>query len=827
MLIDKINEINALGKLDTLKGYLRNVGANLKYAKAGYSFSDSGWYCVLDADGYDRFLVYHYDIGKKLTLRYIEGKTPCVQECYPNIYLGEIADVFSIMAFATDESGNIIDIVQDAIDDETLKINKLNTEEGDAVKLVGYDSEGNLVEDTIPEGIVVDDALNAESSNAIANSAVSGAVANLESDLSEEYDATADYAVGDYCIHEQVLYKCKTAISGGEEWTAGHWEAVNVGGELDKKITKGAGVYDGTLGAGYATLAGNLDSKVVQNDQEPYLYRTSGGSLEIGNTCKENAIIGGTIFWNQLVSEISDNSGTVNGITYSWVSNRITVNNTAEANWAYSINNFSDCDIPAGHKLLLFVAKTDSNSQLLSEFAFKDAGGTIIYDSTRAASTIVSLSSNAKKIYVAVRCYIGNSFSSFNTNRPMVFDLTAMFGASVADFIYTLEQGEAGAGVAWFKRYFPKDYYPYCAPTPVNVKVRGKKRVGFNQWDEEWELGIYDWSNGTGAKVADTIRIRCKNYIPAIANQTYHGKLTGFVLYYDKDYGYINYSYVENTNFTTPANCAYLTFYCTATYGTTYNHDICLNFHYDGERDGEYEPYEEEIEALDPTWEGRGIFKLDSDNNLYADGDRYNYDGSVEVNYDYVSDLSALSWSVYSGNDKVRIATLNVNAVDNFGGNYLAEKGYECGYLKSTNTIYVNVGTSDSSVNPTGYLLYKLATPTSSSATPFSQIQSVDNWGTEEYLPPEGDTRPIEVPVGHDTDYPLDCKSKIEIAPDLPSSDGYYVCKIDSGTASYVAIGTWLSSNGYVKLTDITGYDDTKTQTLKNVEGTLTWVDDE
>ena len=30
-----------------------------------------------------------------------------------------------------------------------------------------------------------------------------------------------------------------------------------------------------------------------------------------------------------------------------------------------------------------------------------------------------------------------------------------------------------------------------------------------------------------------------------------------------------------------------------------------------------------------------------------------------------------------------------------------------------------------------------------------------------------------------------------------------------------------------IDLTQVTGYDVTKTQTLKNVEGTLTWVDDE
>ena len=34
------------------------------------------------------------------------------------------------------------------------------------------------------------------------------------------------------------------------------------------------------------------------------------------------------------------------------------------------------------------------------------------------------------------------------------------------------------------------------------------------------------------------------------------------------------------------------------TYGTTYNHDICINLHHTGYRDGEYEPYKEVTHAL-------------------------------------------------------------------------------------------------------------------------------------------------------------------------------------------------------------------------------------
>lgn len=41
--------------------------------------------------------------------------------------------------------------------------------------------------------------------------------------IADEYDATATYAVGVYCVHDSKLYKCITAINVAEEWTAAHW----------------------------------------------------------------------------------------------------------------------------------------------------------------------------------------------------------------------------------------------------------------------------------------------------------------------------------------------------------------------------------------------------------------------------------------------------------------------------------------------------------------------------------------------------------------------------------------------------------------------------
>ena len=51
----------------------------------------------------------------------------------------------------------------------------------------------------------------------------------------------------------------------------------------------------------------------------------------------------------------------------------------------------------------------------------------------------------------------------------MLFDLTQMFGSTIADYIYSLEQANAGAGVAYFRSLFPKPYYDYNAGELLSV----------------------------------------------------------------------------------------------------------------------------------------------------------------------------------------------------------------------------------------------------------------------------------------------------------------------------------------------------------------------
>ena len=57
--------------------------------------------------------------------------------------------------------------------------------------------------------------------------------------IADEYDSSSAYSIGDYCVYNDLLYKCNTAIgSGGEAWNSAHWTQTNVVGEITSVLTK-------------------------------------------------------------------------------------------------------------------------------------------------------------------------------------------------------------------------------------------------------------------------------------------------------------------------------------------------------------------------------------------------------------------------------------------------------------------------------------------------------------------------------------------------------------------------------------------------------------
>lgn len=51
-------------------------------------------------------------------------------------------------------------------------------------------------------------------------------------DIAGEYSSSATYAVGDYVFHSGALYRCISAITTAEAWTAAHWTAVALGNDV-------------------------------------------------------------------------------------------------------------------------------------------------------------------------------------------------------------------------------------------------------------------------------------------------------------------------------------------------------------------------------------------------------------------------------------------------------------------------------------------------------------------------------------------------------------------------------------------------------------------
>jgi len=274
----------------------------------------------------------------------------------------------------------------------------------------------------------------------------------------------------------------------------------------------------------------------------------------------------------------------------------------------------------------------------------------------------------------------------------------------------------------------------------------------------------------------------------------------------------MTYTNVLNTTFTPSSNCAYIRFRPLSTYGTTYNNDICINLSWDGERDGEYEPYVKHEYALDSSLTLRGVPKLDANNRLYYDGDEYANDGTVTRKY-AVIDLGTCDWnydSTYAFFYTTVINDIKLFPTNNTYPNWICESKYAVVKVKNSNsglgsyatgaitgrtdarriyvkdTAYTDATTFKTSVNGI-HLLYEVATSTTESADAFTSPQIIDDFGTEEFVVTEQSG--VAMPVGHISRYTNNLRAKLEMAPESPNGgNGKYVVQQTSGINTYVPL---------------------------------------
>ena len=245
-----------------------------------------------------------------------------------------------------------------------------------------------------------------------------------------------------------------------------------------------------------------------------------------------------------------------------------------------------------------------------------------------------------------------SGYTHFSYSNLRIVDLTAIYGAG------NEPTSASDARIQWLMSYL-SSHPEYDAGSILTAPVTKVVSKGFNLWDEEWEVGVLNTI--TGAPQGSQ-GIRSKNYISVLPNTTYYGNDSNsaanlWLMFFDKDKNVIvpNNSEIGGTStyenavsadmhtFTTPSNCRYIKLYMSQSYGTTYNHDICINVS-NATMNGTYMPYRAPIEYPIPAevraLEGYG-YGIDADYTNHIDFDRKKFVKVVKrVNLgslDYVS----------------------------------------------------------------------------------------------------------------------------------------------------------------------------------------------
>lgn len=561
----------------------------------------------------------------------------------------------------------------------------------------------------------------------------------------------------------------------------------------------------------YSSLtAGNLATEDGSNNNTPYLFRASGGGVRVGER-EYDKIVGGTVAHNQIVHNGNFESGTtywtVNRATISASDGIVTVTKDENTVMGTGYVHQPAVMLTVGHKYLFSCEYKGIAGKQLTLFT-NGAGMTNVIpsDSNWHSKAIISNIT----VLPSVTCLFWLSYETTTVDNVAQFrnifyiDLTQMFGTTIADYLYTLESGTAGAGVAKLKEwgFFTQPYYPYNAGELKSVEgLSSHEMVGFNQWDGEFENAVL---NSDGTVTASPTRKTTKNHVHVIPNTLYCMRLPGNGrgrgAFYDSEKNLVSYFadfpatgtesvFPNNGTIVSTASGYYCLFVTPSTAHwvkyTAPGADIektCINLS-DPAKNGTYEPYVKHTYPLDDSLTLRGIPKLDSANQLYYDGDTYESDGTVTRRYGIV-DLGTLTWTytaasgnrsmftsynlegLYkpSGSNAIRVNVIsqkynNMPMNSTFAsGDFGMDGGVPARRIVVCDNSFTDAESFKTAMSGV-YLVYELATSTSETAEPFAAPQIVDKYGTEEYV-----TTGI-VPVGHETLYPENLREKIEGLP--------------------------------------------------------------
>ena len=217
--------------------------------------------------------------------------------------------------------------------------------------------------------------------------------------------------------------------------------------------------------------ANQIISDRYESDNEPYLIRES---KSVGNRVEEE-IVGVSVAWNQLVHNGDFASGTtgwsVSNATVS-VSDKI-ASFTASAQGGRIQTQMS---FVKDHKYFATATIKIASGQAIFSATGSDYKLTSLTNSFETLTLICNATATTTTSFPRIRDNRESNWDAIQVKNVFVTDLTLMFGSTIANYVYTLEQATAGSGIAWLKSYgyFTKEYYEYTAGGIKSVNTEGK-----------------------------------------------------------------------------------------------------------------------------------------------------------------------------------------------------------------------------------------------------------------------------------------------------------------------------------------------------------------
>lgn len=235
---------------------------------------------------------------------------------------------------------------------------------------------------------IFDEALQAAAEDAIEEiQAQTPVVTGMQNSIAPTYSSSSTYAVGDYVMYNAQLYRCTTAITTAEAWTAAHWVAIPLSDDvyqLNERISDVAGnsgLYLNTLRLPARNEVFSYDVNIAQGaiTRKLYIKNNSSGAYYAYGLYNE-----GTLVWGDGVDVADSDLVWVDANSEKVVEIPLTV--VADTFKIKNRNSKADTDVTIKSDIIVTNEYVKGISQTISELPYavlsnivKSYDGTIIY----------------------------------------------------------------------------------------------------------------------------------------------------------------------------------------------------------------------------------------------------------------------------------------------------------------------------------------------------------------------------------------------------------------------------------------------------------------